>query len=173
VALDDAKVSVPTRQTAFVARKYVRPGVFSLVGLAIILATVFVQHLSLKPPHSHASGSVNQHPEIPFSDKASIAVLPFANMSGDRDQEYFSDGLTDDLITALSRLPDLLVIARTSTFTYKDKAARMQDIGYDLGVAYVLEGSVRKSGGNVRITAQLVDASTGDHSLGRALRPSN
>jgi TolB-like protein len=96
-------------------------------------------------------------------DTPSIAVLPFTNMSGDRDQEYFSDGITDDLITALSRLPDLFVIARTSTFTYKGKAAKVQDIGRELGVAYVLEGSVRKVGGNVRITAQLVDASSGDH----------
>jgi len=90
-------------------------------------------------------------------------VLPFTNMSGDRDQEYFSDGITDDLITALSRLPDLFVIARTSTFTYKGKAAKVQDIGRELGVAYVLEGSVRKAGDNVRITAQLIDASSGDH----------
>jgi adenylate cyclase len=71
--------------------------------------------------------------------------------------------MTDDLITALSRLPDLFVIARTSTFTYKGKAAKVQDIGRELGVAYVLEGSVRKAGDNVRITAQLVDATTGDH----------
>jgi TolB-like protein/tetratricopeptide (TPR) repeat protein len=84
-------------------------------------------------------------------------------MSGDRDQEYFSDGITDDLITALSRLPDLFVIARTSTFTYKGKAAKVQDIGRELGVAYILEGSVRKAADNVRITAQLVDATTGDH----------
>jgi len=96
-------------------------------------------------------------------DKPSIAVLPFTNMSGDRDQEYFSDGITDDLITSLSRLPDLFVIARTSSFTYKGKAAKVQDIGHELGVAYVLEGSVRKSGDSVRITAQLVDAATGDH----------
>jgi TolB-like protein/Tfp pilus assembly protein PilF len=96
-------------------------------------------------------------------DKPSIAVLPFTNMSGDRDQEYFSDGITDDLTTALSRLPDLFVIARTSAFTYKGKAAKVQDIGRELGVAYVLEGSVRKADNQVRITAQLVDAATGDH----------
>jgi adenylate cyclase len=84
-------------------------------------------------------------------------------MSGDRDQEYFSDGITDDLITALSRLPDLFVIARTSTFTYKGKAAKVQDISRELGVAYVLEGSVRKAGDSVRITAQLVEATSGDH----------
>jgi adenylate cyclase len=88
-------------------------------------------------------------------------VLPFINMSGDHDQEYFSDGLTDDLITDLSRLPGLFVIARNSTFTYKGKAANLQDVGRELGVKYVLEGSVRKAAGQVRITVQLADATTG------------
>jgi adenylate cyclase len=152
-----------TRQTQGATRKYVRRGIFSIAGLAIIAATIiFVQHLSLRPPTPSASIPPAQPPALPLPDKPSIAVLPFTNMSDDRDQEYFSDGITDDLITALSRLPDLLVIARTSTFTYKGKAAKVQDIGRDLGVAYVLEGSVRKAG-YVRITAQLVDASSGDH----------
>src|SRR5216684_2759095 len=152
------------RKTPRVVRKYVRRGVFSIAGLAIIVATVLVvQHLSLRPPTPSASIPPAQPPALPLPDKPSIAVLPFTNMSDDRDQEYFSDGMTDDLITALSRLPDLFVIARTSTFTYKDKAAKVQDIGRDLGVAYVLEGSVRKAGDNLRITAQLVDASSGDH----------
>jgi adenylate cyclase len=84
-------------------------------------------------------------------------------MSGDRDQEYFSDGITDDLTTALSRLPDLFVIARTLAFTYKGKAVKVQEIGRELGVAYVLEGSVRKSGDTVRITGQLLDAFSADH----------
>jgi adenylate cyclase len=96
-------------------------------------------------------------------DKPSIAVLPFTNMSGDRDQEYFSDGITDDLTTAFSRLPDLFVIARTSAFTYKGKALKVQEISRQLGVKYVLEGSVRRADNQVRITAQLVDATTGDH----------
>jgi adenylate cyclase len=96
-------------------------------------------------------------------DKPSIAVLPFTNMSGDRDQEYFSDGITDDLTTALSRIPDVFVIARTSAFTYKGKAVEVQEISRQLGVKYVLEGSVRKADKQVRITAQLVDATTGNH----------
>jgi len=147
-----------------VARKYIRRGVFSVAGLALIAAViVFVQHLSLRPPTPSASIPPTQTPALPLPDKPSIAVLPFTNMSGDRDQEYFSDGITDDLTTALSRLPDLFVIARTSAFTYKGKAAKVQDIGRELGVAYVLEGSVRKAGDNVRITAQLVDAGSGDH----------
>jgi adenylate cyclase len=93
--------------------------------------------------------------------KPSIAVLPFTNMSGDREQEYFSDGITDDLIASLARFAGLFVIARTSSFTYKDKAAKVQDVGRELGVRYVLEGSVRKEANQIRISAQLVDATTG------------
>ncbi|TES91834.1 MAG: tetratricopeptide repeat protein, partial [Desulfobacteraceae bacterium] len=96
-------------------------------------------------------------------DKPSIAVLPFVNMSGDPKQEYFSDGITEEIITALSKTPKLFVIARNSTFTYKGKPVKMQQVGRELGVKYVLEGSVRKSGDKVRITAQLVDAQTGHH----------
>jgi adenylate cyclase len=155
-----AGASKPTRAR----RKYVRHAVFSFAGLALIAGVVIVvQHLSLRTPTPHASIPPTQHPALPLPDMPSIAVLPFANMSDDREQEYFSDGITDDLITALSRLPNLFVIARTSTFTYKGKSAKVQEIGRELGVAYVLEGSVRKSGDSVRITAQLVEASTGDH----------
>ncbi len=135
----------------------------SLTGLAIIVGTiVLVQHLSLKPPHTHASIPPAQSPALALPDKPSIAVLPFTNMSGDREQEYFSDGITDDLITDLSRLPGLFVIARSSTFTYKGKAAKLQDVGKELGVKYVLEGSVRKAAGQIRIIVQLADATTGD-----------
>ena len=145
-------------------RKHWRGGVFSLAGLALVAAViVFAQHLSLRPPTPSASIPPSQPTTLPLPDIPSIAVLPFANMSGDRDQEYFSDGITDDLITSLSRLPNLFVIARTSTFTYKGKAAKVQDIGRELGVAYVLEGSVRKADNQVRITAQLVDANSSDH----------
>jgi adenylate cyclase len=145
-------------------RKHWRGGVFSIAGLAIIVGTiVLVQHLSLRPPTPSASIPPAQAPALPLPEKPSIAVLPFINMSGDREQEYFSDGITDDLTTALSRLPDLFVIARTSAFTYKGKAVKVQDISRQLGVKYVLEGSVRKADNQVRITAQLVDATTGDH----------
>src|SRR6266849_4101466 len=156
--------ATPTRQIQGVARKYVRPGAFSLVGLAIIAATVvLVQHLSLLPPAP--SGSIPRAQPAALSSPSipSIAVLPFTNMSGERDQDYFSDGITDDLITSLSRVPNLFVIARTSTFTYKGKAAKVQDISRELGVQYLLEGSVRKAADTVRITAQLVDATSGDH----------
>ena len=97
------------------------------------------------------------------ADKPSIAVLPFVNMSGDPEQEYFSDGITEEIITALSKVPDLLVIARNSTFVYKGKAINIKQVGKELGVKYVLEGSVRKSGNRIRLTAQLIDAATGNH----------
>ncbi len=148
--------------TRRVSRSYWRGGVLSLTGLAIIVGTiVLVQHLSLKSPHTHASIPPTESPALPLPNKPSIAVLPFTNMSGDRDQEYFSDGITDDLITDLSRLPGLFVIARNSTFTYKGKAAKLQDVGRELGVRYILEGSVRKAAGQVRISVQLADATTG------------
>jgi adenylate cyclase len=100
---------------------------------------------------------------FPLPDKPSIAVLPFVNMSDDPKQEYFSDGLTEEIITGLSKIPNLFVIARNSTFTYKGKAVKIKQVSEELGVRYVLEGSVRRSGEKVRITAQLIDAMTGYH----------
>src|SRR5262249_43945366 len=100
---------------------------------------------------------------LPLPDKPSIAVLPFQNMSGDPEQEYFADGMVEDIITALSRQKSLFVIARNSTFTYKGKAVDIKHVGRDLGVRYVLEGSVRKVGNRVRITGQLIDALSGAH----------
>jgi adenylate cyclase len=100
---------------------------------------------------------------FPLPEKPSIAVLPFANMSKDPDQEFFSDGITEDIITALSNIPNLFVIARNSTFTYKGKPVKVKQVSEELGVRYVLEGSVQKSGDRVRITAQLIDALSGHH----------
>ena len=100
---------------------------------------------------------------LPLPDKPSIAVLPFANMSGDPEQEYFVDGMVEEIITALSRIRWLFVIARNSTFTYKGRAVDVKQVGRELGVRYVLEGSVRKAGTQVRITGQLIDALTGTH----------
>jgi adenylate cyclase len=95
--------------------------------------------------------------------KPSIAVLPFVNMSGDPEQEFFADGMSEDIITSLSRIPDLVVIARNSTFVYKGRAVDVRQIGSDLGVAHVLEGSIRKAGDRLRITAQLVETQNGEH----------
>jgi adenylate cyclase len=100
---------------------------------------------------------------LALPDKPSIAVLPFANMSGDPEQEYFADGMVEEIITALSRIRWLFVIARNSSFTYKGKAVEVKQVGRELGVRYVLEGSVRKAGSRVRITAQLIDATNGAH----------
>jgi adenylate cyclase len=102
-------------------------------------------------------------PPLPLPDKPSIAVLPFVDMSEDKSQEYFSDGLTEELITALSKTPKLFVIARNSVFVYKGKPVNVQQVSRELGVKYVLEGGVRRSGDQLRITAQLIDASAGNH----------
>jgi adenylate cyclase len=102
-------------------------------------------------------------PFLPLPDKPSIAVLPFLNMSDDPEQEYFSDGMSEDIITSLSHLPDLFVIARNSTFTYKGKSVNVQQVSRELGVKYILEGSVRKVGNRVRVTAQLIDGTKGHH----------
>jgi adenylate cyclase len=164
VVLDrEAATRTTTKATERSLRKHWRGGAFSLVGLAIIIGTILlVQHLSLRPPTTTASIPPAQKLAPPLPDIPSIAVLPLTNMSGDREQEYFSDGITDDLITALSRLPGLFVIARTSSFTYKGKEVRLQDVGKELGVKYVLGGGVRKAGDQVRITVQLADATTGE-----------
>jgi TolB-like protein/Flp pilus assembly protein TadD len=106
---------------------------------------------------------IPEKPPLPLPEKPSIAVLAFENMSGDPEQEYFSDGLSEEIITALSKTPKLFVIARNSSFTYKGKPVKVQQVGRELGVKYVLEGSVRKSSDRIRITAQLVDAKTGNH----------
>jgi adenylate cyclase len=102
-------------------------------------------------------------PQLPLPDKPSIAVMPFANLSGDSDQEYFADGMVEEIITALSRIRWLFVIARTSTFSYKGQSLDLKLIGRELGVRYVLEGSVRKGGGRVRISAQLIEAESNAH----------
>jgi TolB-like protein len=99
----------------------------------------------------------------PLPDKPSLAVLPFQNMSGDPEQEYFADGVVEEIITALSRIRWLFVIARNSSFTYKGQTIDVKQVGRELGVRYVLEGAVRKAGGRVRITAQLIDALSGTH----------
>jgi adenylate cyclase len=104
-----------------------------------------------------------ERPALPLPDKPSFAVLPFQNMSGDPEQEYFADGMVEDITTALSRFKSLLVIARNSSFSYKGKAIDIKRVGRELGVRYVLEGSVRKAGNRVRIAGQLVDTPTGVH----------
>src|SRR5260221_10584619 len=108
-------------------------------------------------------GAAQPQPTLTLPDRPAIAVLPFDNMSDDQEQEYFSDGISEDIITALSKLRWFFVIARNSSFTYKGKAVHMKQVAAELGVRYVVEGSVRRSGDRVRIPAQLNDSATGSH----------
>jgi adenylate cyclase len=138
---------------------------WAAAGLVLIMATgVAVRDFFFPIPSTqHLTLSTQAESALPLPDKPSIAVLPFVNISGDPEQEYFSDGLTEDLITELTKLSGLFVIARNSTFTYKGKAVKVQDVSRELGVRYILEGSVRKGGNRVLINAQLIDALTGHH----------
>jgi adenylate cyclase len=139
--------------------KLIAVAVLLILAIAGVLSWQMFWH-STSPPVNVAS---KQLPPLTLPDNPSIAVLPFENMSGDSQQEYFSDGITDTLITDLSQLRNLVVIARNSTFTYKGKAVDVRQVGQELGVRYVLEGSVQRASGRVRINAQLVDTSTGKH----------
>jgi adenylate cyclase len=114
-------------------------------------------------PAAAGSGQALEKKTLSLPDRPSIAVLPFSNMSGDPEQEYFADGMVEDILTALSQFKSLFVIARNSSFTYKGRAVDVKQVGRELGVRYVLEGSVRKTGGRMRITGQLIDAATGSH----------
>ena len=113
-------------------------------------------------PHGDEPAGAEKRP-LALPDKPSIAVLPFANLSGDPEQEYFADGMVEDITTALSRVKEFFVIARNSAFTYKGKSVDVKRIGRELGVRYLVEGSVRRAGGRVRIAGQLIDAETGAH----------
>jgi TolB-like protein/DNA-binding winged helix-turn-helix (wHTH) protein/predicted Zn-dependent protease len=151
----DCGIPVPPVKTRASPRMHWVAGLLAVGSLVLIASAAATLHHLLRalPPASSSRSSA----ELPLPDQPSIAVLPFSNLSGDREQEYFSDGITDDLITALSRLPGLFVIARASTVTYKGQAPKLRDVGKDLGVKYVLEGSVRKADGQVRITVHLGD----------------
>jgi adenylate cyclase len=144
-------------------KPFLKPGTWATVIVAaIVLIVIGYQafHKVIAPGFDPASA---ENMAFPLPDKPSIAVLPFDNMSGDKEQEYFSDGITEDIITSLSKMPKMFVIARNSTFTYKGRSVKVQEVGKDLGVRYVLEGSVRKVEDKVRISAQLIDAKTGHH----------
>jgi adenylate cyclase len=122
-----------------------------------------VRVFSVRPDRVVDGAKNTLQPSLVAPDKPSVAVLPFTNMSGDSEQDYFADGMAEDIITALSHYPSLFVIARNSCFTYKGRAVDVRQVGRELGVRYVLEGSMRKAGNRVRLTAQLVEAETGKH----------
>ena len=135
--------------------------IWGAVAVFLILGVIGIWQFYFKQP-SVAPAS-EEKMVFPLPDKPSIAVLPFANMSKDPKQDYFCDGLTEDIITALSNIPKLFVIARNSVFSYKGKNVKVKQVAEDLGVRYVLEGSIRKAGDKIRITAQLIDALSGHH----------
>ena len=139
-------------------------GRWSQIAAGLVLSLVAVAGLVWWQPWApDVEPASLERMAFPLPDKPSLAVLPFANMSGDPEQDYFADGMTDDLITDLSKVSGLFVIARNSTFTYKGKTVTIRQVAEELGVRYVLEGSVRRAGDQVRINAQLIDATTGGH----------
>jgi adenylate cyclase len=143
-------------------RQWQRATIGLVVAVIVVVAAVAIWRLYFRttPPLDIAS---KEKMAYPLPDKPSIAVLPFVNMGGDPEQAYFADGMTEDLITDLSKVAGLFVIARNSTFVYKGKATDIREVAKTLGVRYVLEGSVRRSGAEVRVNAQLIDATTGGH----------
>ena len=139
---------------------------FGLAGVLLIVAGVALWQFVLRPAPPARPPVEKANPQkmaYALPDRPSIAVLPFVNMSDDPKQEFFSDGITEEIITALSKLPQFFVIARNSTFTYKGKAVKIKQVSEELGVQYVLEGSVRRDGDRLRITAQLIDGLSGKH----------
>ena len=135
----------------------------SLGVILIVIVAAVVAYFNLRPSAPRIEVASKEKMAFPLPDKPSIAVLPFVNMSEDPKQEFFVDGMTEEIITALSKGPNLFVIARNSTFTYKGKAVKVKQVSEELGVRYVLEGSVQRSGDRIRINAQLIDALTGHH----------
>jgi len=156
-----AAIGTPPEQTS---PRYWSKSALSLAGMAfIVTAIVVVQHLSLRSPAPSASIPTAQKPALPLPNMPSIAVLPFTNTSGYPQQEYFSDGITDELITSLSGFPDLFVVARSSSFVYKGKNVKVQEVGREPGVKYVLEGEIQRSSNQVRINVQLAETTSGEH----------
>jgi len=141
------------------SRKYFVIPTAAVVIIGVVMAWQFIW----RPSHPKMEMASKEKMAFPLPDKPSIAVLPFVNMSGDSELEHFSEGITEEIITALSKTPKLFVIARNSTFVYKGKPVKVKQVAEELGVRYVLEGSVRKATDRLRITAQLIDALTGHH----------
>ncbi len=156
-----AGVELPPPRAVAKTRRPMHYAIATAATLALVLVIVAGVSAWFAPGLSKTgSGKVAT---LPAPDKSSIAVLPFTDLNNDPQQEYFVDGMTNDLITELSKLSDLLVIASNSVFTYKGRAVKVQEVGQDLGVRYVLEGSVQRAGDRLRINAQLIDAGTGHH----------
>jgi adenylate cyclase len=134
-----------------------------IIAVAVIAGAVILYQFVLRPSPSKTEVASKEKMAFPLPDVPSIAVLPFVNMSKDPDQEFLCDAMTEEIISALSKVPRLFVIARNSTFTYKGKPVKVKQVSEDLGVRHVLEGSLQRSGDRVRVTVQLIDALTGNH----------
>jgi adenylate cyclase len=144
-------------------RQWQRFALGLLAVVIVIIAAVAIWRLYLRPTTPPVEVASKEKMAFPLPDLPSVAVLPFANMSGDPKQEFLCDGMTEEIITALSKVPRLFVVARNSTFTYKGKPVKVKQVSEELGVRYVLEGGFQRSGDRIRITAQLIDALTGNH----------
>ena len=173
---NDVNIAARLESLADVGGVCISEAVRTAIGNKLSLAYEFMGEQSVKnikdpirayqvrlQPPTKPDNTAPEFQEFELPKEPSIAVLPFNNMSGDQEQEYFSDGITEDIITALAKIKNLLVIARNSTFTYKGKSVDIRQVSRDLGVRYILEGSVRKAGNRVRVTAQLIDSKTGHH----------
>ncbi len=161
---EEPEVTVPPlerRRTLLLPGRYRWVALMAAIVVVLGTITLAIWKTYLKPDPGDVASLEKM--AFPIPDVPSIAVMPFVNMSEDPKQEFFSDGITDNIITALSKVPRLFVIARNSAFTYKRKPMKVKQISEELGIRYVLEGSVQRSGDRVRITAQLVDALTGNH----------
>ena len=144
-------------------RQWQRAILFLVVVLILVVAVIAIYHFYFRPTPRPIEVASKEKMAFQLPDKPSVAVLPFTNMSGDPKEDYFGDGIAEEIITALSKTPKLFVISRNSTFVYKGKPVSIKEVAETLGVQYVLEGSVRKTGNKVRITAQLIDALSGHH----------
>jgi adenylate cyclase len=145
------------------AQKRLSKAAFVIIAVVVIAGAIILYQFVLRPSPSKTEVASKEKMAFPLPDAPSIAVLPFVNISKDPDQEFLCDGMTEEIITALSKVPGLVVIARNSTFTYKGKPVKVKQVSEELGVRYVLEGSLQRSGDRVRIAAQLIDALTGNH----------
>ena len=163
VRMDPGVSSAKLEEEKKSTKKGLSKAALAIITVLVIAGGAILYQFALRPSLSKVEVASKEKMAFPLPDKPSIAVLPFVNMSGDPQQEYFSDGLTEDIITALSKVQRLFVIARNSTFTYKGKPIKVQQVAEELGVQYILEGSVQRAGDRVRITAQLIDALKGHH----------
>jgi adenylate cyclase len=163
VRMDPEVSSAKLEEEKKSTRKGLSKAALAIITVLVIAGGAILYQFALRPSPSKVEVASKEKMAFPLPDKPSIAVLPFVNMSEDPKEEYLSDGLTEQIITGLSKIPNLFVIARNSTFVYKGKPVKIQKVAEDLGVQYVMEGSVQRSGNKLRVKAQLIDAITGHH----------